>query len=1309
MKAGKPTARKPARKKPLEPLRKKAEALARKRFGGGKHKPVSEHETQRLIHELLTHQIELEIQNEELRNIQVSLEEARSRYADLYDFAPVGYFTLDREGVILDANLTGALMLEVERSKLFKSPFTRFVSKDHQDTFYVHRTRVFKTGERQTCEIELKRKEGAVFFAALESVVSEGKTIRTVVSDISKRRKAEEEIKSLNARLTRNLSEIEARNEEFRRTQLELEAMRTEFSNLFNFAPVGYFTFDESGNISAANVTGAMQLGKERALLLGQPFKDSVVSEDRSVFQAHLKEVFGSAERQECELRLMRNDHSVLFVKMESVALDEWFEGRVRCLTVVSDMTERKKAVEALQASFDRYRSYIEITGQLGWTTSAAGEVVEDLPSWRTYTGQTYEEIKGWGWCNALHPDDLEQTVRRWRKAVTEKTPYEVEYRIRRHDGIYRHFMARGIPVIEEDGSIREWVGTCVDITERKRTEEELRRAKDELELRVQERTADLRHANVELEEEIAVRRRAEEALIGQSRILESFFIHTPTCLVFLDKEFNFLRVNEAYARVCGREISDFVGHNHFTDYPSDELREKFQRVIDTKEPYTVFGRPFVFPDHPEWGMTYWDLAVGPVLDTRGEVDFLVFSLLDATERKKAEERLTLAGAYNRSLIEASLDPLVTIDADGRITDVNAATENVTGCTRDELIGTNFSRYFTEPEKAQAGYRQVFKDGLVHDYELSIRHRDGRVTPVLYNASVYRDEAGDIVGVFAAARDITERKETERRTNANNALLRLFSQIASRKEYLDGVVELVQKWSGCRCVGIRIRDGESRIPYESFTGFSQEFWEQENWLDSEKDNCICIRVVRGMRAPWEATMMTPHGSYYSGNTMKFMEGLTDEERKQYRGTCVGQGYKSVAVIPVRYHKNMFGAIHLADEREGMVPLKTVEFIELISPLIGEALYRFSIEDELRRHYEALQRSEKRLSEAQRIANLGNWEWDIETNDLHWSDEIYRIFGLDPGEIGTTYVAFLNYIHPDDREDVKEAINEALRGGKPYSIEHRIVLPDDTTRIVHEQGVVTFNASGEPVRMVGTVQDITERKLAEEKLRNSREQLRNLSAHLDTVREQERTSIAREIHDELGQSLTALKMDVSWLRNKYREHQPLSEKTGAMIKLIDSTIRTVRRISSELRPVVLDDLGLIPAIEWQAAEVQKRTGIACEVNFAPGDIILSKGTSTVVFRTLQEALTNVIRHAGATKVRITLEERGGEILLRVEDNGKGISERQIGDPKSFGLIGIRERVHFLGGEVKITGTRNGGTSLVVTIPLEREGRETERGL
>ncbi len=234
------------------------------------------------------------------------------------------------------------------------------------------------------------------------------------------------------------------------------------------------------------------------------------------------------------------------------------------------------------------------------------------------------------------------------------------------------------------------------------------------------------------------------------------------------------------------------------------------------------------------------------------------------------------------------------------------------------------------------------------------------------------------------------------------------------------------------------------------------------------------------------------------------------------------------------------------------------------------------------------------------------------------------------------------------------------------------------------------------------QNEIERKGVEEELRSSREQLRSLNLYLQAAREEERTRIAQEIHDELGQELTALKMDLASLRRHLdKDKKSAIEKVESMSKLVDMTIRDVQRISTELRPGVLDDLGLPSATEWQCEEFQKRTGIPCEVALSDESFVLDADRSTAFFRILQETLTNVIRHANATKVHVWLERGEAETVLEVKDNGVGITEGQISDPRALGLIGMRERVRALRGEFTISGAPAKGTSVRVRIPDARE--------
>ena len=242
------------------------------------------------------------------------------------------------------------------------------------------------------------------------------------------------------------------------------------------------------------------------------------------------------------------------------------------------------------------------------------------------------------------------------------------------------------------------------------------------------------------------------------------------------------------------------------------------------------------------------------------------------------------------------------------------------------------------------------------------------------------------------------------------------------------------------------------------------------------------------------------------------------------------------------------------------------------------------------------------------------------------------------------------------------------------------------------------------RALREARERADRKRAVEQLRQSHEQLRALSVYLQHVREEERMRISRAVHDELGQALTGLKIDLSWLTGRLPKNLGLLiEKTKKMSTHIDETIQTVRRISTELRPGILDHLGLVAALEWQANEFQTRSGIQCTVKASLDRTILDEDLNTVFFRIFQETLTNVLRHAEATRVEVHLREDRENLILEVKDNGRGITSREIANTKSIGLLGMRERVALLGGKVTITGAPRRGTRVTVSIPLAEPPR------
>jgi PAS domain S-box-containing protein len=239
--------------------------------------------------------------------------------------------------------------------------------------------------------------------------------------------------------------------------------------------------------------------------------------------------------------------------------------------------------------------------------------------------------------------------------------------------------------------------------------------------------------------------------------------------------------------------------------------------------------------------------------------------------------------------------------------------------------------------------------------------------------------------------------------------------------------------------------------------------------------------------------------------------------------------------------------------------------------------------------------------------------------------------------------------------------------------------------------------------VAVIRDITQRKQVEQKLRESQKQLRALSIHLQYVREEERKDIAHKIHEELGQLLTAVKIDLSWLQKQMlQKHDIHPEKMEDILKLVDMSIQIVKGVSAELRPGLLYELGLLAAIEWQTEEFQKLTGVKCNVTSIPAKIVMEQELAITFFSVFQELLTNVFRHSEAKKVDIGLRKQGKMITLTVNDDGKGITEQQINGPHSLGLIGVRERVQYWGGTVTIIGIPNEGTHVTVSIPLNKKG-------
>jgi PAS domain S-box-containing protein len=368
--------------------------------------------------------------------------------------------------------------------------------------------------------------------------------------------------------------------------------------------------------------------------------------------------------------------------------------------------------------------------------------------------------------------------------------------------------------------------------------------------------------------------------------------------------------------------------------------------------------------------------------------------------------------------------------------------------------------------------------------------------------------------------------------------------------------------------------------------------------------------------------------------------------------------------------------------------------------------------------ESLRISNERYRYATRATFDAIWDWDIVHDHLYWGEGYEKIFGYKVSDKAVNHIDSFDNIHPDDRKAVFAGIDELLKGtGVNWAGEYRYKRKDGQYVYVLDRAIIIRNDAGAAVRMIGAMQDITERKLAEDAMKISEEkfnslvntmdgivelkekntQLKELSRHLLDVREKERKTLAREVHDELGQLASAVKMDIDWLRIKmtgieegYKARLVHASATAGLL------ISTIRKLALELRPGMLDELGLNASLEWKCNDFASANSVPCifTSNFDEGDMTMQM--KTALFRICQEALINVMRHAGATQVTVDIRDRNGTLQLCVTDNGKGFDVNQK-KSNTLGLLGMRERCASIDGTLIINSEQGRGTVVYAIVP------------
>lgn len=603
-----------------------------------------------------------------------------------------------------------------------------------------------------------------------------------------------------------------------------------------------------------------------------------------------------------------------------------------------------------------------------------------------------------------------------------------------------------------------------------------------------------------------------------------------------------------------------------------------------------------------------------------------------------SQDTLGEALRRNELILQYAGDGIYGLDLQGRMSFVNAAAERILGYTREDM-GQDLARRITPRGKCAGCLLPIEECSILET------SRDGRVHQC--SDAVFRRKDGSLLDV----------------------------------EYVSAPIVEAGQVTGAVVV---FRDNTARKENEAMLARWQYVFAHSGW------GVIVYNVERG-----QIELVNPAFARMHGYSVDEVAGLRVVEL--FAEECRGDLDYHVGLIHEKGHHG-WEAWHVRkDGSRFPVQIDATA----VKDATGKILYRIvNVQDitARRRAEDVLRESEAHLACAQAQGKLGSWRLDIAKGTLEWSAECYRIFGLPQGA-PLDYLFFLDCVHPDDRAYVDRAWRAAM-AGDPYDIQHRIVV-DGEVKWVRERAELEFAPDWAPLRGIGTAQDITELKQHENALLRSRQNLRELAAHHEKVREAERTCIAREIHDEFGQFLTALRMDAAMIKIRFGADNPeLERHADAMKNTIDTTIGVVRNLASSLRPAALD-LGLVSAAEWLLSGFEERTRIRCRLQAPQEHLALDEERGTAAFRILQESLTNIARHAMAAVVNVRIELADGVLEMDIRDDGVGFDHAEVQSRKTFGLMGMRERALQFGGESRIYTQPGAGTSVHIRIPCPQE--------
>ena len=789
---------------------------------------------------------------------------------------------------------------------------------------------------------------------------------------------------------------------------------------------------------------------------------------------------------------------------------------------------------------------------------------------------------------------------------------------------------------------------------------------------------------------DISERKRAEESLARSEQRLRNVIdgLGPEMFVGLLSLEGTILEANRPALEAAGLKLEDVVGQPVEQTYwfaYSETLQRKIREAVlraaageSTRFEVDILVRDGLFVPI--------DLSIKPFRDATGEIVYLVPSAIVITERKRAEQALRESALQLRMAAEFGKVGLFDWDLGTNKVYFSSEWKRQIGHAEHE-ISDQFHEWQDRlhPEdldRALASVQSYLADPQVgYAVEFRFRHKDGSYRWIFAQAELMHDAQGKPDRMLGSHMDITVRKHAE---IIRDGQARVLALIAARKplvESLDMLMRVVESYSPEMMASVLLLapDGVT-VQHSAAPRLPIEF----------------TRAINGQ--PIGDNAGSCGTAMYRREQVIVEDINTSPLWDQYRALAQAHGLRACWSTPILDMRNqVLGSFALYFHTpRGPSP----EHLTLIASIGSTA----SVAITSHREAAALRESEERLRSTTEMAEIATWEYDFDVDKVSRSANHDRLFGL-PWQDNWTIGAFAQANHPDDRDRTRQIIQASTAPGGPdvFAFDFRALWPDGSLHWLWVRGAIKRRDSAGRGRLVqGVLVDVAERKQAEADLRESRTKLEVLARQLLHVQEAERRAIARELHDEIGGTLTAVKLNLQSLRKRHDDEATLSDG----ITLVDGAIRSVRSMSLDLRPSVLDDLGLVPALRWYCERQAKRADIRIDLSLDAIDLKSTPHIETACFRIVQESVTNTLRHAGARRVQVTLRRQDARITLEISDNGAGfdVTDARVGSftGTSSGLIGMEERAKLLGGSLTIDAAPGSGTRIRAefVLPVER---------